>query len=113
MAKGDSEYSRPAEGGPMTPGAVNTAFVLNMQRKLYRWSHANSEKVFADLFNLVCDRRTLGHAWQRLARNAGSRTPGTDGVTRRKVEQRPGGVEQFLSEVREELRSGIYKPELV
>ena len=97
----------------MRPDAVNTAFVLNMQRKLYRWSHANSEKWFADLFNLVCDRRTLGHAWQRLARNAGSRTPGTDGMTRRKVEQRPGGIEQFLAEIREELRIGIYKPELV
>lgn len=97
----------------MRPGAVNTAFVLDMQRKLYRWSDADSHKEFADLFNLVCDRRTLGHAWQRLARNTGSRTPGTDGITRRKVEERPGGAEQFLAEIREELRSGIYRPELV
>jgi len=97
----------------MRPDAVNTAFVLNMQRKLYRWSHADSEKEFADVFNLVCDRRTLDYAWRRLARNAGSRTPGTDGMTRRKVEQRFGGVEQFLAEIRDELRSGIYKPELV
>ena len=71
----------------MRPDAVNTAFVLNMQRKLYGWSHANSEKWFADLFNLVCDRRTLGHAWQRLARNAGSRTPGTPRATRCPADQ--------------------------
>jgi RNA-directed DNA polymerase len=97
----------------MKPGAVNTVFVLDMQRKLYRWSNAAPEKGFADLFNLVCDRRTLGHAWQRLARNAGSQTPGTDGMTRHKIEQRLGGVAQFLAEIREELRAGIYKPELV
>jgi RNA-directed DNA polymerase len=97
----------------MRSGAVNTAFVLNMQRKLYGWSEADPKKEFADLFNLVCDRRALAYAWQRLARNAGSRTPGTDGMTRHKVEERPGGVEQFLAEIREELRSGIYKPEHV
>jgi len=28
---------------------VNTGFILDMQRKLYRWSAANSEKKFADV----------------------------------------------------------------
>jgi hypothetical protein len=28
---------------------VNTGFILNMQRKLYRWSAANPEKKFADV----------------------------------------------------------------
>lgn len=92
---------------------VNTAFVLNMQRKLYRWSTANSGKEFADLFNLVCDRRMLETAWQRLARNHGSQTPGTDGVTRRKIEERPNGVKVFLEDIREELRSGTYQPQPV
>ena len=94
-------------------GAVNTTFVLDMQRKLYRWSSSDSDKVFADLFNLVCDRRTLTEAWQRLARNRGSRTPGTDGVTRRTVEERPGGAEDFLAEIRENLRTGSYMPQPV
>jgi len=93
--------------------AVNIAFVPDMQRKLYRWSTADPDKRFADLFNLVCDRRTLEAAWQKLSRNRGSRTPGTDGVTRDKVEERPGGVPVFLSEIREELRSGTYRPEPV
>ncbi len=70
---------------------VNTRAILDMQRKLYRWSYEEPNKIFTDLFNLVCDRRTLALAWQRLSRNVGSRTPGTDGVTRSKVEQRPGG----------------------
>lgn len=43
-------------------GAVNTSLVLDMQRKLYRWSNEDPDKVFADLFNLVCDRRTLEEA---------------------------------------------------
>jgi len=67
----------------MTSGAVNTAFVLDMQRKLYRWSTAKPDKVFVDLFNIVCDRRTLEEAWKRMARNRGSQTPGTDGITLR------------------------------
>lgn len=95
------------------PGAVNTSFVLDMQRKLYRWTTAEPDKVFADLFNLVCDRRTLNDAWQRLARNRGSQTPGTDGVTRRKVEERPGGAAGFLEDIRQGLCCGTYRPQPV
>jgi group II intron reverse transcriptase/maturase len=92
---------------------VNTSFVLDMQRKLYRWSSDTPDKVFADLFNLICDRRTLTTAWRRLARNSGSQTPGTDGMTRRSIEQRPGGAAKLLDEIREELRNGTYRPEPV
>lgn len=112
MAKGGSGLSRPAGGG-RRPGAVNTAFVLDMQRKLHRWSTAKADRVFADLFNIVCDRRTLDEAWRRLARNRGSQTPGTDGVTRKRVEERPGGAAGFLEDIREALRGGIYRPEPV
>jgi group II intron reverse transcriptase/maturase len=92
---------------------VNTGFVLDMQRKLYRWSAADSDKRFADLFNLVCDRRTIAAAWQKLSQNQGSQTPGTDGMTRRKIEGRPGGAAELLEEIREELRNGTYKPQPV
>jgi RNA-directed DNA polymerase len=95
------------------PNAVNTGFVLDMQRKLYRWSLSDKDKIFSDLFNLVCDRRTLMHAWQRLSGNAGSNTPGTDGLTRRKVQERAGGVAGFIEEVRKELKEGTYRPEPV
>ena len=93
--------------------AVNTGFILDMQRKLYRWSTADPDKRFADLFNIVCDRRTLFRAWQRLARNRGSNTPGTDRVTRTKVEERPDGVAGFLEDIRQDLRRGTYQPEPV
>lgn len=94
-------------------GAVNTSFALDMQRKLHRWSSEDPNKVFADLFNIVCDRRILAVAWSRLASNRGSRTPGTDGVTRRTVEERPGGAVGYLDEIREALRKGTYRPEPV
>ncbi|WP_114910998.1 group II intron reverse transcriptase/maturase [Acidibrevibacterium fodinaquatile] len=94
-------------------GTVNTEFILDMQRKLYRWSAADSEKKFADLFNIVCDRGTLAHAWQRLARNRGSNTPGTDRVTRKTVEERPDGVAGFLEDIRQDLRGGTYQPQPV
>ncbi|MGX5805135.1 group II intron reverse transcriptase/maturase [Bradyrhizobium sp. Arg314] len=92
---------------------VNISLVLDMQRKLYRWSNEDPDKVFADLFNLVCDRRILEEAWRRLTRNRGSQTPGTDGMTRRMVEQRPDGAAGFLDEVREALRNGSYRPQPV
>lgn len=95
------------------PGTVNTEFILDMQRKLYRWSLADLTKVHKDLFNVICDRRTLEYAWLRLARKAGSNTPGTDGVTRRRIEERPGGVLQFLEDIRKEMRTGTYAPEPV
>jgi len=95
------------------PSMVNTSFILDMQQKLYRWSTSEETKIFSDLFNLVCDRRTLAEAWARLSRNRGSRTPSTDGMTRRRVEEQAGGVERFLDEVHQELRSETYRPEPV
>ncbi|MHB1463475.1 MAG: group II intron reverse transcriptase/maturase, partial [Armatimonadota bacterium] len=93
--------------------SVNTGVILDMQRKLYCWSRNDRSKVFSDLFNLVCDTRTLAFAWDRLRRNAGSRTPGIDGVTSRKIERRPDGVAEFLIGIREELRQGTYTPQPV
>jgi RNA-directed DNA polymerase len=92
---------------------VNTEFILDMQRKLYRWSTADPDKRFADLFNIVCDRGTLHRAWERLARNRGSNTPGSDRVTRKAVEERPDGVVGFLEDIRKELRQGTYRPQPV
>ena len=93
--------------------SVNTGVILDMQRKLYSWSRKDTQKVYTDLFNLVSDKRTIQYAWRLLSRNVGSRTPGIDGMTRRKTEGRPGGVAQFLLEVHEELRTGKYTPQPV
>ena len=82
--------------------------VLYYQRKLHEWASDDAERRFCDLWNLVCDPATLVVAWSRVSRNRGSRTAGVDAATRRHVEAR--GVEQFLRELRGELRAGTFRP---
>lgn len=101
------------EGDGKPSDSVNTEAILDMQRKLYCWSRNDPGKVFSDLFNLVHDRRTMALAWRSLCRNQGSHTAGVDGVTRRKVEEGPGGVGAFLERLREEVRTGRYAPQPV
>jgi RNA-directed DNA polymerase len=82
--------------------------VLGWQTKLHRWAAQDEQAGFGDLFNLVCDPATLLVAWERVKRNRGSRTAGVDGQTRKRVEQM--GVEKLLDELRQELKSGAYRP---
>jgi group II intron reverse transcriptase/maturase len=83
-------------------------WLLNEQRKAYTRSKQEPDYVFRKLWGLVTDPRNLRIAVARVARNAGRRTPGVDGVTVRMVLRK--GVEDFIAEVRSELRRGIYKP---
>ena len=48
-------------------------------------------------------------AWRRVRGNRGSRSAGIDGQTAYEIEVRHG-VEPFLSELREELRAGTFRP---
>jgi RNA-directed DNA polymerase len=82
--------------------------VLGWQTKLHRWAAQDEQARFDDLFNLVCDPATLLVAWERVKRNRGSRTAGVDGQTRTRVEQM--GVQGVLAELRQELKSGSYRP---
>jgi group II intron reverse transcriptase/maturase len=81
-----------------------------MQRKLYTWSRANPARTFDDLFNLVHHPTTLQEAWRRVSRRKASATTGVDGVSRIRIEQSPGGVQQFLDDLRGELKAGTYRP---
>ena len=83
--------------------------VLDIQRKLHKWAGDDQDRRFSDLHNLVCDPATLMVAWQRVRGNRGSRSAGVDGQTAYHVEQQLG-VEKFLTGLREELRSGSYRP---
>jgi RNA-directed DNA polymerase len=56
----------------------------------------------------VCDRENLKRALQRVKSNKGS--PGIDGVT---VGELPGYLKQHWPAIREQLRSGTYKPQPV
>jgi RNA-directed DNA polymerase len=47
-----------------------------MQTKLHCWAVTDRDRRFDDLYNLVCDPAFLTIAWERVAGNKGSRTPG-------------------------------------
>ena len=64
--------------------------VSEMQAKLHRWAAADPGRRFDDLFNFVHDPATLIVAFDRVAGNTGSRTPGVDGLTVADVEERSG-----------------------
>ncbi len=96
-------------GGRSSSPKLAQARVLGIQRKLHKWSIDDQDRRFDDLHNLVCDPATLMVAWHRVRANRGSRSAGVDGQTARYIEQ-VLGVEKFLDGLREELRSGSFRP---
>lgn len=83
--------------------------VRRMQTKLHCWAAGEPGRRFDDLYNLVCDPAFLMVAWQRVAGNKGSRTPGVDRATVAQIRHRDG-VEAFLGEVREQLKERTFCP---
>ena len=96
-------------GAPWPEPKVAKERVLGIQRKLHKWAQDDQARRFSDLHNLVCDPATLMVAWTRVRANRGSRSAGVDGQSAAYVEQ-VLGVQRFLTELREELRSGSYRP---
>jgi RNA-directed DNA polymerase len=94
---------------PLLEAGSAQARVLEIQSKLNKWAQDDQDRRFTDLHNLVCDPATLQVAWQRVRANRGSRSAGVDGDTAYYVEHRLG-VQQLLAGLREELRSGSYRP---
>jgi RNA-directed DNA polymerase len=81
--------------------------VLKIQAKLHRWATDGPDRRFGDLFNLVCDPAFLVVGWDRVRGNRGARTAGVDGVKPRAID-RDG--EEFLSELRDDLRARRFTP---
>lgn len=88
------------------------AWVSQIQAKLYRWAAADPGRRFDDLFNLVCDPATLWMAWDRVATNRGARAAGSDGLTVAMITDRVG-VTEYLHGLREQLRTGSFRPQPV
>ena len=83
--------------------------VRRMQAKLHGWAAGDPGRRFDDLYNLVCDPAFLTIAWERVAGNKGARTPGVDRATVAHVTSGMG-VEAFLRQVRDELKSRTFQP---
>jgi RNA-directed DNA polymerase len=75
-----------------------------MRAKLHRWAAADPDRRFDDLFNFVHDPATLIVAFERVAGNTGSRTPGVDGLTVADVEE-VIGVRGFLDDLHASLKA--------
>lgn len=105
-----------SEDAPVNTGAdrwprMSAAYleVRRIQGKLHCWAVADGDCRFDDLYNLVCDPRVLTMAWERVAGNKGARTAGVDRATVAWIEARYG-VQAFLREVRDQLRSRTFTP---
>jgi RNA-directed DNA polymerase len=99
-----------AGAGPVRSDPVG--WVSQIQTKLHCWAVADPGRRFDDLFNLVHDPATLIVAWNRVAKNRGARSAGSDGLTVARVEAEVG-VPEFLDELRMQLRSGEFHPQPV
>jgi group II intron reverse transcriptase/maturase len=64
---------------------------------------------FHALFDRICRGDVLAEAWERVKANKGA--AGIDGETLTMIEQ--GGVERFLQELQQRLRTGMYWPQPV
>jgi RNA-directed DNA polymerase len=105
-----------SEDAPVNTGAawwpdLDSAYVAvrRMQTKLHQWAGEDFSRRFGDLFNLVYDPAFLVHAWERVSTNKGAQTAGIDKVTAAKVEALVG-VEAFLCQIRDALKSGEFRP---
>ena len=105
-----------SEDAPVNTGAVAwpddftaSVMVRRMQTKLHLWAARDPGRRFGDLFNLVYDPAFLVVAWERVSTNKGAGTPGIDKVTAAGVEARDG-VLGLLGRIREELKSGSFRP---
>jgi RNA-directed DNA polymerase len=105
-----------SEDAPVNTGAVewpspDSAYfmVRKMQTKLHRWATEDPGRRFGDLFNLVYDPAFLVAAWERVSTNRGAQTAGIDKATAARVETWTG-VEAFLGQVRDSLKSRVFRP---
>ncbi len=96
--------------GPNNPGGRRPRdHVQQLQRRLWVAAKRAPGRRFHALYDHIWRRDVLQEAWKRVRGNRGA--AGVDGQSIRDVEQQ--GVEQFLTELSDELRAGAYRPEVV
>lgn len=82
--------------------------VFDLRQKLYRKAKREPAFRFYTLYEAVCRQDVLRAAWDRVAANDGA--PGVDGLGIKQVLDSPTGVEGFLAELQEALKTKTYRP---
>jgi len=85
--------------------------VFALRQGLYRKAKREPGFRFYSLYGQILRPDVLRSAWERVAGNDGA--PGVDGVSIQAVRSSPTGVEGFLAEVFEALKSKTYRPQAV
>lgn len=83
--------------------------VRELQRSLYMAAKRSPGRRFHALWDRLCRGDVLAEAWERVRSNGGA--AGVDGETLSAIEQR--GVVEFLTDLRECLQTGRYRPQPV
>jgi RNA-directed DNA polymerase len=85
--------------------------VFALRQGLYRKAKREPEFRFYSLYGQILRPEVLRTAWERVASNDGA--PGVDGVSIQAVRSFPTGVDGFLAEIFEALKSRTYQPQPV
>ena len=98
-------FRQKGEAVAMTKAPID---LQDLRRKIYAKAKADKAHRFWGLFVHICKMETLHKAYRLAKKNNGA--PGIDGVTFEAIEASVGGVEGFLTQLRDELVGGTYLP---
>jgi len=84
--------------------------ISEMQHKLATWAESDPNRRFDRLLRLVSDREWLAEAARIVLASSGARTPGIDGMDKRRMQ---AGLDHHLADLRTSLLKGTYRPKPV
>ncbi len=84
--------------------------ISEMQHKLATWAEAGPNRRFDRLLRLIADREWLAEAARIVLASSGARTPGIDGMDKRRMQ---AGLDRHLADLRTNLLKGTYRPKPV
>jgi RNA-directed DNA polymerase len=85
--------------------------LATLRQKLSKKAKKDKRFRFYSLFDHVCAHETLLAAWKQVKVNDGS--PGIDEASIKDIEQQEGGIESYLSDIKQSLRDKSYIPDPV